>query len=624
MGRQLLRAVLERDDMCLVAAAEAPGDAALGVDAGTLVGVAALGVTLGDDIAVEAGSGDVEVVVDFTTPAASIALLERLAGRGTGVVLGATGMDAAQRSRLAELSTELPIVYAANYSVGVTLALDLLERAARALDEDYDIEVIETHHRHKVDAPSGTALAMGEALSRGRGRALDEVAVYAREGITGERERGAIGFATVRAGDVVGEHTVLFGAVGERLEITPPGERAHDVRARRGAGGAVARGRRRRRGAGRGRRRGRLRARPPRCARRAGLVRHARRARARRAGGRRAAREEEGGGAGMSIAVVFPGQGSQSVGMLAALAAAEPLVGDTFARAAEVLGTDLWALAQAGPAEALADTRVTQPLMFVADVAVWRVLETRGLPTPVAVAGHSLGEFAAMVAAGAMGFEDGLRLVERRAALMAAAVPAGSGGMAALIGMDDEAVVALCEETRAALGGDRVVEAVNFNAPGQVAISGHVDALEAAVAAARDKGVRKALMLPVSVPNHSSLMRAAGAELAEAIDALPWRLPAVPLVQNAPAAAPDSLEVFLGRLREHVYSPVRWSGCVTALRDAHGARVVLEVGPGKVLAGLGKRIDRALPTYPVESPETLSEALAAVGAVGAVGGGAMS
>ena len=315
----------------------------------------------------------------------------------------------------------------------------------------------------------------------------------------------------------------------------------------------------------------------------------------------------------MTVAVVFPGQGSQSVGMLAALAESQSSVGETFDEANEVLGRDLWALAQAGPAEALADTRVTQPLMFVADIAVWRTLRANGLAMPAAVAGHSLGEFAALVASGALGFADALRLIDRRATLMADAVPEGTGGMAALIGMEDEAVVALCEEASAATGGERVVEAANFNAPGQVAISGHVDALERALAGAKDKGARKALMLPVSVPNHSSLMREAGARFAEAIDALDWSMPQVPLVQNAPASAPASLEELLERLRAHVFSPVRWTGSIERLRDAHGATLILECGPGKVLAGLGKRIDRALPTLPVESPDTLAAALEAAG-----------
>ena len=315
----------------------------------------------------------------------------------------------------------------------------------------------------------------------------------------------------------------------------------------------------------------------------------------------------------MTVAVVFPGQGSQGVGMLAALAESQSSVGETFDEANEVLGRDLWALAQAGPAEALADTRVTQPLMFVADIAVWRTLRANGLAMPAAVAGHSLGEFAALVASGALGFADALRLIDRRATLMADAVPEGTGGMAALIGMEDDAVVALCEEASAATGGERVVEAANFNAPGQVAISGHVDALERALAGAKDKGARKALMLPVSVPNHSSLMREAGARFAEAIDALDWSMPQVPLVQNAPASAPDSLGELLERLRAHVFSPVRWTRSIERLRDAHGATLILECGPGKVLTGLGKRIDRALPTLPVDSPDTLAAALEAAG-----------
>lgn len=314
----------------------------------------------------------------------------------------------------------------------------------------------------------------------------------------------------------------------------------------------------------------------------------------------------------MSFAVVFPGQGSQSVGMLAELASAEPVVVETFSEARDVLGTDLWALAQTGPAERLADTRVTQPLMFVAGVAVWRALRAHGCPMPAAVAGHSLGEFAALVAAEAVPFDAALRLVERRATLMAAAVPEGEGGMAALIGMDDDAVVAFCEETTAATDGARIVEAVNFNAPGQVAISGHVDALERAVADAKGKGARKAVMLPVSVPNHSSLMREAGAALAEAIDAIDWSMPAVPVVQNEPADAPSSVDELLARLRHHVYSPVRWTRCVETLRDTHGATLLVEAGPGKVLTGLAKRIDRNLTTLPVESPETLAAALAAI------------
>ena len=311
----------------------------------------------------------------------------------------------------------------------------------------------------------------------------------------------------------------------------------------------------------------------------------------------------------MTFAVVFPGQGSQSVGMLAELAEAHSSVNATFSEAADLLGQDLWALAQAGPAEALADTRITQPLMFTSGVAIWRVLREQGLPMPGVVAGHSLGEFAAMVAADTLSFADALLLVKQRSELMAVAVPEGEGGMAALIGMDDQAVVELCESVT----GARISEAVNFNAPGQVAISGHVDALEATVAKAREQGCRKALMLAVSVPNHSSLMQPAGLELAKAMDLLEWRGPSVPIVQNATAKAATDKDELLSHLKTHVYNPVYWTRSVETLRDSHGVTLILEAGPGKVLTGLSKRIDRALPTMPIDSPQTLAAALEAVG-----------
>ena len=310
----------------------------------------------------------------------------------------------------------------------------------------------------------------------------------------------------------------------------------------------------------------------------------------------------------MSLAVVFPGQGSQSVGMLAGLAAEHSIVQSTFAEASESLGLDLWSLAQTGTKEALADTRITQPLMFTSGVAVWRVLQEAELPTPTAFAGHSLGEFAAMVAAQMLTFEDGIKLVKRRAELMASAVPEGEGGMAALIGMDDDAVVELCES----ITGERISEAVNFNAPGQVAISGHLDALEATLVKAREQGCRKALMLAVSVPNHSSLMQPAGVKLAKTIDEINWAEPSRPLLQNATACVASDLPTLLNQLKAHVYSPVYWTRTVQALRDNHGITTVIEAGPGKVLTGLAKRIDRSLPTLSVDSPETLATAMEAV------------
>lgn len=288
----------------------------------------------------------------------------------------------------------------------------------------------------------------------------------------------------------------------------------------------------------------------------------------------------------MTIAVVFPGQGSQSVGMLANLAAEHSVVQSTFAEASEVLGQDLWSLAQTGTKEALADTRITQPLMFTSGVAVWRVMQEAGLALPTVFAGHSLGEFAAMVAAQMLSFEDGLKLVRQRAELMAVSVPKGEGGMAALIGMDDAAVVELCKSVT----GERISEAVNFNAPGQVAISGHLDALEATLVKAREQGCRKAIMLAVSVPNHSSLMRPAGIELAKTIEGIDWAEPVRPLLQNATAAVATDLPAMLDHLKAHVYNPVYWTRTVESMRDNHGITTIIEAGPGKVLTGLAKEL----------------------------------
>ncbi len=310
----------------------------------------------------------------------------------------------------------------------------------------------------------------------------------------------------------------------------------------------------------------------------------------------------------MNFAVVFPGQGSQSTGMLASLAEQHSDVGTTFAEANDVLSQDLWTLAQNGPDEKLMDTRITQPLMFTSAVAVWRALRSAGLPSPSAIAGHSLGEFAALVAAEALSFADGLKLVSHRSQLMAAAVPEGEGGMAALLGMSDEEVIAVCADTPT----ERVTEAANFNAPGQVAISGHKDALEKTVELARERGARKAIILAVSVPNHSSLMRSAGEKLIETIDSLQWQQPVVPVVQNAQATAPANLDALLSSLRAHVYSPVQWTQTVQHLRDEYKVTQVIESGPGKVLAGLGRRIDKKLPTVCVDAPDTLEAAIQAV------------
>mgnify|MGYP000288511591 CR=1 FL=1 len=306
----------------------------------------------------------------------------------------------------------------------------------------------------------------------------------------------------------------------------------------------------------------------------------------------------------MTFAAVFPGQGSQSVGMLADLASSWSEVQNTFAEASDVLGYDLWALAQNGPEEQLKQTQFTQPVMFAAGVACWRVWLSAGGARPAFAAGHSLGEYSAHVAAGVFQFKDAMALVAKRGQLMSEAVPEGEGGMAAVLGMDDDALSELC----VSLTGDRVVEAVNFNAPGQVVISGHLDALEKACVAAKEAGARKAMMLPVSVPNHSSLMSSVVAPLAQQIDATPATDGAIPVVQNAEAVVLEGLNSQLASLKAHVANPVRWTNSVQFL-VAQGVNTQVEFGPGKVLTGLAKRVDRSLNLICVEDQASLEKAL---------------
>ncbi len=307
----------------------------------------------------------------------------------------------------------------------------------------------------------------------------------------------------------------------------------------------------------------------------------------------------------MTLSVVFPGQGSQSPGMLAELAGEYPLIVDTFTEASDHLGYDLWDLVQNADADKLRQTEITQPLMFVSGIAVWRLWQHLDAPTPTIMAGHSLGEYTALTAAGAITFAKALPLVALRGKLMAGAVPAGVGGMAAVIGMDDNDVRNMCEElTRS----DGVVEAVNFNSPGQVVISGHLAALEKACVAARERGARKAMMLPVSVPNHSSLMEPAQEELASAITAAKLNMPDIPVMQNADATIPADIEILRKSLQCHVVNPVHWTSTIQKMKDL-GIRLQVELGPGKVLAGLCKRIDKTITAYPVENAATLAKAL---------------
>ncbi len=307
----------------------------------------------------------------------------------------------------------------------------------------------------------------------------------------------------------------------------------------------------------------------------------------------------------MKIAAVFPGQGSQSPGMLAELAAEYPVVFETFSEASELLGYDAWDLAQNGSEEELRQTEITQPLMFVSGVAVWRVWQQLDLPLPTVMAGHSLGEYTALTAAGAVSFDRALPLVAARGRLMAGAVEAGVGGMAALLGMEDDAAIELCESLTQA---DAIVEAVNFNSPGQVVISGHLAALENACDVAREKGARKAMVLPVSVPNHSTLMQPAQSALAVAIDQAGIVMPGVPVLQNASATVAANAEDLCASLRQHVVNPVQWTQTVQAMKKMD-IDFIVELGPGKVLAGLCKRIDRSMAALPIDSSASLQKAI---------------
>lgn len=304
------------------------------------------------------------------------------------------------------------------------------------------------------------------------------------------------------------------------------------------------------------------------------------------------------------LALVFPGQGSQSLGMLAELAAAHGQVQETFAEASAGAGVDLWALSQQGPEEQLNRTEFTQPALLAAGIAVWRVWQARGGARPAQLAGHSLGEYAALVAAGALSLADGAKLVRERGRLMQEAVPAGSGAMAAVLGADD----ALVEEVCAGITAPEVAVAANYNSPGQIVIGGSAAGIDAALAQLAERGVRKAVKLAVSVPSHTPLMRDAAVKLGEVMASLDWSLPSIPVVQNVDAIVHDSVEAIRDALARQLYLPVRWTACVQALA-AGGATRIGECGPGKVLSGLGKRIDRQLDSRALGAPADLDAAL---------------
>ncbi|BCT91210.1 malonyl CoA-acyl carrier protein transacylase [Lysobacter helvus] len=289
------------------------------------------------------------------------------------------------------------------------------------------------------------------------------------------------------------------------------------------------------------------------------------------------------------LAFVFPGQGSQSVGMLADLAQRHAGVQSAFAEASDGAGVDLWALSQQGPEDQLNKTEFTQPALLAAGVAAWRAWKAEGGAQPALFAGHSLGEYAALVAAGALSLHDGAKLVRLRGQLMQDAAPAGTGAMAAVLGAEDALVLDVCKEA----SGDEIVVPANFNSPGQIVIGGHAAAVDRALALLAERGVRKAVKLAVSVPSHTPLMREAANRLAEAMHDLAWSAPDRPVVQNVDAEVHDSVQSIRDALVRQLYLPVQWTGCVQAL-SARGATRIAECGPGKVLTGLVKRIDKSL------------------------------
>jgi [acyl-carrier-protein] S-malonyltransferase len=293
--------------------------------------------------------------------------------------------------------------------------------------------------------------------------------------------------------------------------------------------------------------------------------------------------------------------------MLADHGAQQPLILDTFAEASEALGYDLWALTQQGPEEQLNQTDKTQPAILAASVALWRLWLAEGGARPAFVAGHSLGEYSALVAAGSLSLAAGVKLVEHRGQLMQQAVPAGQGGMAAILGLDDADVLAACAE--AAQG--EVVSAVNFNAPGQVVIAGGAAAVARAIEACKARGAKRAMPLPVSVPSHCALMRPAAERFAEAVAAIDWQSPQIALVQNVSAAVVTDLESLKRDLLAQLYSPVRWVESMVCLAG-QGVTDLVECGPGRVLSGLNKRCVKGINTHNLDTPDAFAAARAAL------------
>lgn len=308
---------------------------------------------------------------------------------------------------------------------------------------------------------------------------------------------------------------------------------------------------------------------------------------------------------GMNIVVVFPGQGSQSIGMLSDYAATWPQVEETFQQASDVLGYDCWDIVCNGPAEKINKTEITQPIMLAADIAILRVMAQQCMVTPMVFAGHSLGEYAALVAAEAMDFVDAIKLVSKRGQLMQAAVPEGKGAMAAIIGLNDEPIIQICEQVSAETGTP--VEAVNFNSPGQVVIAGATESVNKAMEVLKEEGAKRALPLPVSVPSHSSLMRPAADELADYLKGVTINKPKIQVIHNVDAKSHDEPDAIRDALAKQLYNPVRWTQTVQIITD--GADVVVECGPGKVLGGLTRRINKDVASFSLDTMASMQKFL---------------
>ena len=314
-----------------------------------------------------------------------------------------------------------------------------------------------------------------------------------------------------------------------------------------------------------------------------------------------------------SFAYVFPGQGSQSVGMMTEWGEQQPMVSEVFAEASDVLGYDLWSVTAEGPLERLNQTEVTQPAMLCAGVASWRIASQRianqqpGMPAATLMAGHSLGEYSALVCAGSLALRDAVALVARRGQLMQSAVGEGEGAMAAIIGLDDNGVRAACASVASG-----VVEAVNFNAPGQVVIAGETGAVEAAMVKAKELGAKRALPLPVSVPSHCALMRDAAEQLAVELEAIDIKPPGVPVIHNHGASVASSVDEIRERLKLQLYSPVEWVASVQGMQR-QGVNVLIECGPGKVLTGLTRRIEKSMQAFAIFDAASCIQSLQSIG-----------